>query len=94
MYQQLQCPLNDEETDSSIATVSISVTGDEGALIDIDDFSETTDGVYIYWEKARYQDLNILGTATMDIPFGLVLPSDYAYGNTTKYPLVLYLHGA
>jgi len=85
---------DDGYSESNLAVVTILVSGDAGALNDIDDFIDSADGVSIYWQKARYEDLNISGTETMDIPFGIAYPSGYNLVETTEYPLVLYLHGA
>ncbi len=81
---------NDGEDDSNIATVSIAVIGDQGALTDIADYSNAG----IDWEKALFEDLDISGDDLIDMPFGIALPSGYNPAEATKYPLVLYLHGA
>jgi predicted esterase len=87
---------NDGKSDSNIATVSINIAGDSGSFIDIADYVNSSGGEQIIWKKARYEDLNISGTATRDIPFGLAYPYevDGDWTGTMKYPLLLYLHGA
>ncbi len=94
--------VNRIRTSAAAACVLLVVSGalpsvriaEAAELIDKDDFSETVDGYYIYWEKAYYRDLNIAGTGEVQIPFGIAHPSSYVAGGGTKYPLVLYLHGA
>ncbi len=101
--------LEDGIRKSEIATASISVpevtpkteqvtisaesfTGPRIAAIT--DYTDTADGIPLYWEKAYYQDLDIAGTTPLEIPFGLSLPSGYDPEGTTLYPLVIALHGA
>lgn len=58
------------------------------------DFSETPGSVLLSWKRAYYQDLDIAGSTSMQMPFGLAKPNGYDSSGSTKYPLVLYLHGA
>ncbi len=58
----------------------------------ITDFSETVDGVQLYWQKAYYED--VVGGGLGRIPFGMNLPAGYTPGAGAKYPLIIFLHGA
>ena len=63
-------------------------------LIAITDFNQWDSNVFLHWEKAEYQGLNIAGDGNVHIPFGVSLPTGYSAAGSQKYPLVLYLHGA
>jgi len=75
-----------------VSGFAVEAMGD--GLTAITDYSETQDGIPLYWERAYYTGRNINDTADFDIPFGILDPHGYTPGGGTAYPLVLYLHGA
>lgn len=58
------------------------------------DYSDSYNGRQLLWKTARYVEPARSGGGTIDIQFGLARPEGYDPQATTKYPLVLYLHGA
>ncbi len=78
----------------SVLLLCLALQGAQATLIEKTDFSEMVGGFLVYWEKAYFRDLDIAGTGEEQIPFGIAHPDGYVAGGGTKYPLVLYLHGA
>lgn len=78
----------------AVIAVFLAAPARSATLGALADFEETWEGQVLHWEKARFVDWNHEGTAMDYIVFGITHPAGYTNNAGTRYPLVVYLHGA